>query len=677
MRYCQNFCTLIELKSEIEKLLIAAVIPPLLEKGVDWFLHNQRTIESERVTNPWWRRHTALIEAGEKRSVSELLRTLTELGYTKVWEAAHIGEFSQRGGVIHIFPINEEQPVAIEFEGNYIASIAVTSQDAPISSRLTRPDKPASTRFVGSDASRKSTHLAFVPGDYVVHIDHGIGIFRREEQDDFVIEYAPPPHRPDAPDLLYVPKKEIGRIAPYLGFKKPHISRLGTPLWSLTKKKAKEDIVAYAKELLAVLAERKTATRLPYASHEAEEEELEANFLHEDTADQKKALREIFADMEKSEPMDRILTGDVGFGKTELALRAAFRAIVNGKQVALLAPTTILADQHHEVFKSRFDPFGISTVRLTRLESTETVHNIKQRLQSGAIDIVIGTHKLLGKNIMFKNLGLLVIDEEQKFGVAHKERFKKEYPTLDILALSATPIPRTLNMALSGIAAISTIETAPQGRMDVQTFVLPKNKKIIEEAIRHELSRGGQIYFLANRIHRMPKLIMEIETLKIKMKIATLHGRMKENTILKTMHDFRDKKIDMLVSTTIIENGLDISNANTLIVEDATLLGLSGAHQIRGRIGRGDKTAFAYFLYPSQKLKERAAERLEALERYAWRGAGLEIAKRDLEIRGAGNILGKAQSGIAYKVGLNLYFELLEEAVAELKNKKDRSEPVL
>src|SRR3989344_5174293 len=268
LRYCQNFCTLIELKSEIEKLLIAAVIPPLLEKGVDWFLHNQRTIESERVTNPWWRRHTALIEAGEKRSVSELLRTLTELGYTKVWEAAHIGEFSQRGGVIHIFPINEEQPVAIEFEGNYIASIAVTSQDAPISSRLTRPDKPASTRFVGSDASRKSTHLAFVPGDYVVHIDHGIGIFRREEQDDFVIEYAPPPHRPDAPDLLYVPKKEIRRIAPYLGFKKPHISRLGTPLWSLTKKKAKEDIIAFAKELLVALAERKTTTRLPYAPQE-------------------------------------------------------------------------------------------------------------------------------------------------------------------------------------------------------------------------------------------------------------------------------------------------------------------------------------------------------------------------------------------------------------------------
>ncbi len=515
------------LKNEIEKLLIVAVIPPLLEKGASWFLHNRKTIEEERATSPFWKRNTVIVEIGEKRIISEFLRTLTELGYTKAWEAARIGEFSQRGGTVHLFPINEDQLITIEFEGNYVLHIDQNlALENSLSLGVLDQKNQSSRRTRSPMASRPHAHnfhsqgFGLSPGDYVVHIDHGIGIFGGENDDDFVIEYA-------AGDKLFVPKKEIKRLAPYLGFKKPHVSRLGTPLWSLTKKKAKEDIVAYAKELLAVLAERKTVTRVPYAAHPAEEEELEASFLHEDTPDQKKALLEIFADMAKPEPMDRVLTGDVGFGKTELALRAAFRSILNGKQVALLAPTTILADQHHQVFTERLAPFGIETVRLTRLESAPAVSNIKKRLRSGSIDIVIGTHKLLGKEIEFKNIGLLVVDEEQKFGVAHKERFKKEYPALDILTLSATPIPRTLNMALSGIAAISTIETAPQGRMEVQTFVLPKNKRVIEEAIRHELARGGQIYFLANRIHRMPKLIMEIEALKIKMNIATLHGRMK------------------------------------------------------------------------------------------------------------------------------------------------------
>src|SRR3989344_7009642 len=371
--------------------------------------------------------------------------------------------------------------------------------------------------------------------------------------------------------------------------------------------------------------------------------------------------------MSKDVPLDRVLVGDVGFGKTELAVAAAFRAVLAGKQVAIMAPTTILADQHFELFKKRLELFGVNAARFTRLENSEKIKEILKKIEDGRMDIVIGTHKILGRGVNFKNLGLLIIDEEQKFGVAQKEKFKKENPALDILTLSATPIPRTLQLALSGIRAISTIGTPPEGRTEIKTFVLPKNKKIMKEAIGFEIARGGQIYFLANRIHKIPALLEEIKNLKTGAKIGVLHGRMPEAKIIKTMRDFREGKLNLLVSTTIIENGLDLSNANTLIVEDSTKLGLSQAHQLRGRIGRGEKEAFAYFLFTAQKLKEKAAERLEALERYSWLGAGLEIAKMDLEIRGAGNILGRAQSGIAYRIGLNLYFELLEEAVAEVK----------
>ena len=639
---------------------------------MDWFLKNFREIEENRATNRFWRRNTLIFEIGEQIKLTEFLRDIVELGYTKVWEAQNRGEFSQRGGVVHVFPINSDKIFAVEFEGNFLAEIR---KSEPFSER--EGVGAPRVREGGLRPSETEMVSIFRSGDHVVHIDHGIGVYRGLTQTktqtdaDIVIEYAPPRDRPNSPDLLFVPKKEIKRIQPYLGFKKPEIHRLGTPIWAFTKKKAKEDIVAYAKELLKILSERKMASRAPYAEHKELEEELVADFPHEYTSDQKKALEEIFSDMSKGVPIERVLTGDVGFGKTEIAMLAAFRAVLNQKQAAVLAPTTILADQHCEVFKKRLEKFGVEVSRLTRLESPVKIKEIFKKIESGGIDIVIGTHKLLGKNINFKNLGLLIIDEEQKFGVAQKEKFKKINPALDILTLSATPIPRTLHLALSGIRAISTIETPPEGRTEIKTFVLPKNKKIMKEAIDFELARRGQIYFLANRIHKIPRILEEIKNLSAGwqtwLKIGVLHGRMLETKIIKTMHDFRECKLNLLVSTTIIENGLDLSNVNTLIVEDSTKLGLSQAHQLRGRIGRGDREAFAYFLYPAQRLKERAAERLEALERYSWLGAGLELAKRDLEIRGAGNILGKAQSGVAYRIGLNLYFELLEEAISELK----------
>ena len=602
-----------------------------------------------------------ILETGQRIKLSEFLRKIVELGYSKVWEVHHRGEFSQRGNVVYIVPINGGQiyphtndigvgVYSIEFEGNYIESIIGKSFTSSLNVKPTIQKQNL-----------------FLPGDYVVHIDHGIGIFRGEKEEDYIIEYATPKNRPNSPDLLFIPKKEIKRISPYLGFKKPEIHRLGTLAWSLTKKKAKEDILAYAKELLEIFAKRKIASRPPYAAHHELEEELISNFQYEYTPDQKKALEEIFADMSKNVPMDRVLMGDVGFGKTELAVVAAFRAVLTGKQTAIMAPTTILADQHFEIFKKRLELFGVNVARLTRLESSEKIKEILKKIEDGRTDIVIGTHKILGKNIKFKNLGLLIIDEEQKFGVAQNEKFKKENPSLDILTLFATPIPRTLQLALSGIRAISEISTPPEGRMKIETFVLPKNKRLIKEAILYELKRKGQIYFLANRIHKIPALLEEIKILKTGAKIGVLHGRMPEAKIIKTMHDFREGKSDLLVSTTIIENGMDLSNVNTLIVEDATRLGLSQAHQLRGRIGRGDKEAFAYFLYLTQHLKEKAVSRLGALERYSWLGAGLEIAKRDLEIRGAGNILGRAQSGIAFRIGLNLYFELLEEAISETR----------
>jgi len=655
-----------KLKDKIDKILIAAVIPSFLEKGGGLFSKSFEEIEKSRHKNPYIARNTLIAETGQKIKLSEFLRNIAELGYTKVWEAERKGEFSQRGGIIHVFPINSETPCSIEFAGNYIMEI---TPSIPLTLRG-RANSDAPLKIRGARGVMKSSvgyEIEFRLGDYVVHLDHGIGIFRGENENDFIIEYAPPKDRASSPDILYIPKHLIKKLSPYLGFKKPAIHRLGTPTWSFTKKKAKEDIIAFAKELLKTLAERRGLERPPYESFYELEEELIADFPHEYTPDQKRVLREIFEDMAKPDPMDRILTGDVGFGKTEVAVLAAFRAVLNKKQVAVLAPTTILADQHADVFKRRLCAFGVEVERLTRLEIPESLKKIFKKAGEGKIDIIIGTHKILTKDLKFKDLGLLIVDEEQKFGVLHKEKLKKELPSLDILTLSATPIPRTLNLALSGLRKISSIETAPESRLEIKTYTLPKNQKIIKEAIRFELQRNGQIYFLANRIHKIPALLDELKSLKIKMRIGILHGRMNEEMIVRTMHNFRERKIDLLVSTTIIENGLDLSNVNTIIVEDSTKLGLAQAHQLRGRIGRGEKEAFAYFLYPAQKLKEKAAERLEALERYSWLGAGLELAKKDLEIRGAGNILGRAQSGIAFRIGLNLYFELLKEAVGELK----------
>ncbi|MDP3762899.1 MAG: helicase-related protein, partial [bacterium] len=614
------------------------------------FEENIAEYKNLRLKNNFWRRNALILETGLKKFPSELSRELSDLGYTKHFGDLRKGEFFQQGGVLTVLPINHPAPITIEFSGNVINEI----REAKII-----PHESVFPKISGHKLE---------PGDYVVHEDHGIGIFRGMEKNYFVMEYAAA-RKGGQPDRLLVPERLSKKISPYLGLKTPQISRLGTPLWIQTKKKAREDIIKFASELLELYKKRSSAARPPYLP-DALEKEIWNKFDYVETESQTRALEEIFKDFSKDAPMERLLVGDVGFGKTEVALRAALRVALAGKQVAILAPTTVLADQHAELFKKRLGNSGIETERFTRLESKKRAREILEKLAKGAIDILIGTHRVLSKNLNFKSLGLLIIDEEQRFGVKQKEALKKRYPETDILYLSATPIPRTLAFSLSKIRPLSAISDPPPGRLAIMTFVLPRSEKIIKEAVRKELARAGQVYFLASRISKIPAFL---ETIKDffptrlpdgqEIKTGVLHGRMPEEEIIKTMRAFREGEIKILISTTIIENGLDISSVNTLLAEDATRLGLAQAHQLRGRIGRGDKQAYAYFLYPSKKLAPKAAGRLETLLEFQELGAGFEIAKRDLELRGAGNILGREQSGVMNKIGWNLYFQYLSESL--------------
>lgn len=635
-------------KTYIE-IMIVAPTPSFLERGdltLDKDLENYKNLRNH---NNFWRRNTLLIEIEQSKKPSELVRELSDMGYARHMGDLHKGEFFQQGGFITAYPINSEVPITIEFAGNIIESI----REAKI---IPHQGHPVS---IGHRVSN------IEPADYVVHEDHGIGIYRGKNEKGFLIlEYAPARTGGD-PDRLLVPEVLAKKISPYLGLRNPKINRLGTPLWFETKRKAKEDIIKFALELLALYKTRLEVRRSPYEPSHFEKSVWES-FEFEETPSQKTAIEDIFLDMAKNGPMERLIVGDVGFGKTEVALRAALRAVLNGKQVALLSPTTVLADQHSETFRKRLEKEGIEIERLTRLESRQKTKEILRKIKGGKIDIVVGTHRILSKDLDFKNLGLLIIDEEQRFGVKHKETLKKKYPVVDILYLSATPIPRTLAFSLSKIRPLSQITDPPIGRIPIKTFVMPRTDKIIEEAISEELKRGGQVYFLSPRILKMPFIMKKLEKQFPKIKKEILHGKVGEKHLVRTMHEFREGKIKILVSTTLIENGLDISSVNTLVVEDSTKLGLSQSHQLRGRVGRTNIQAYAYFLYPSQKLTPKAEDRLEALLSFQELGAGMEIAKRDLELRGAGNILGREQTGVLNKIGWNLYFEMLGQTLDEL-----------
>jgi transcription-repair coupling factor (superfamily II helicase) len=647
-----------EIKKE-NQLLIIGLTPSLLEKPVLWFQKKKKEIINKRIVNPWWRRNAFTLEKNSQIKPFELLRILNELGYVKTLPGKiKKGEFFIQGSVISIFPINEKVPWIMEFLNNSINLL----EKRP----FLKFEESASLKI---NVAEKIDTIK--PGDYVVHIDHGIGIFKGIVPDAkhptkyFKIEYAPPKNG-KAPDILLVPLKQKQKIHLYLGLKNPTIHRLGTSLWQKTKKEAKENIIKFANELLASWQKRLTIEKRPALPDDLEREIWE-NCPFKLTKSQEKALFEILKDLEKTKPMERILAGDVGFGKTELAIRAALRTVLNGRQCAMLAPTTILANQHIQTFKERLKNLPVKISCLSRLQSHKQAKKIIQGIKEGGVDIIIGTHRMLSKDIKFKNLGLFIIDEEQRFGVKQKEAFKKQFPDVDILFLSATPIPRTLSLALSKIYSLSLLSESPPDKKSTCTFVLPKSEKIIKEAIKKELKKKGQIYYLAAKIKNIPQIINFLSSAFPKISKGILHGKLPQKEIADTMEKFRQGKIKILVSTTIIENGLDISNANTLIVEDASKLGLAEAHQIRGRIGRGFQSSFAYFLYTPNRLKEKSKARLDELYSNQKLGAGFSIAKKDLELRGAGNILGREQSGAAHKIGWNLYYNFLSETIENFR----------
>jgi len=509
-------------------------------------------------------------------------------------------------------------------------------------------------------------------GDYVVHASHGIGKYLGVEtldvgginRDYLHIKYG-------GDDKLFVPTDQVQLLQKYIGSEgeAPRLHRMGGNEWNKAKAKARASVQDIAKELLHIYAERMNARGVAFLPDTPWQQEFEEAFPYEETPDQLRAVAEIKADMEKEQPMERLLCGDVGFGKTEVAIRAAFKAVMSGKQVAVLVPTTVLAQQHFQTFSSRFEGFGPNVDVICRFRSPKEQKETYAKVESGQVDILIGTHSILNANhVRFKDLGLLIVDEEQRFGVAQKEKIKKLAKNVDVLTLSATPIPRTLHMSLVGARDMSIIETPPEERFPVQTYVIENNDIILRDAIRRELKRGGQVYFVYNRVETIDKMRAKLAEMLPDARIQTAHGQMPEDLLEQVMSDFYENKYDILLATSIVENGLDVANANTIIVYNADHFGLSQLYQMRGRVGRSTHMAFAYFVYQADKvLTEMAEKRLQAIKEFAELGAGFKIAMRDLEIRGAGNLLGSQQHGHIASVGFEMYCRMLDEAVQELK----------
>ncbi|MBU1102530.1 DEAD/DEAH box helicase [Patescibacteria group bacterium] len=701
---------------QLNEILIVSANPYFLERELAWYSQNYDKIKNAARSQIWWKDNTLFLEKDLRANLYEVLRKITEFGYNKVQTLGAPGDFAQRGGILDIFPINSPQAWRLEFSGNKIEQI----KHLPV--EITRSKKAIEREL----KTRQPQDLLYnlKPNDFLVHLDHGIGVFLgfaqqpggeistelpTEQSHDkfFVLEYA-------KGDRLYVPLNLEEKLSRYIGFEKPIVHRLGGTLWFKTKRQAKENAIALTQELLSLYAHRAALRGFQYSQDDHLQKELEADFQFVETDDQAAAIAQVKKDMESPKPMDRLICGDVGFGKTEVALRAAFKAMLAGKQVALLAPTTILANQHYQNFEKRLGKFPVRLALLTRLQNKKEQKKIIKGATEGKIDIIIGTHRLLSKDIVFKNLGLAIIDEEQRFGVRQKEKFKALRTEADILSLTATPIPRTMHLTLSGLRDISIINTPPPGRLPIKTFIQPFNMQVIKETIERELKRDGQVYYLHNRVETIELAAKQIQKMffhpsrsqchfesreagrrisrecgqknlayardpspayggvrmtkkKHKIKIAAIHGRLPEKQLVKIMSDFGTGEINVLVATTIIENGLDFPNVNTLIVANATRLGLAQAYQIRGRIGRSHQQAYAYFLYNAKHLTDEASQRLQALKEAEALGSGYQIALRDLEIRGAGNILGREQSGPINAVGLNLYMQMLNEAVEEMK----------
>lgn len=573
------------------------------------------------------------------------------------------------------------EPVFVE--GSLTEGWILSQPDCPALALLTdgeifgwrRPEPRQKHRALAAAPEDPYTDLNV--GDFVVHIDHGVGQFLglvdrtvdSIERDYLVVEYA-------EGDQLFVPVHQADRITRYIGSdnRKPSRSRLGGVEWRNVKKRVTEAVIEVAEDLLSLYSQRQIITGYAFSEDTPWQQELEASFPYIETEDQIRVLNEVKQDMESSQPMDRLICGDVGYGKTEVALRAAFKSVMDGKQVAMLVPTTVLAQQHFYTFKERLAAFPVEVEMLSRFRTQQQQRDILLRLALGNLDIIIGTHRLIQADIEFKDLGLLIIDEEQRFGVSHKEYLKQLRTEIDVLTLTATPIPRTLYMALTGVRDISTINTPPDERLPIITHVGSYSKRLVRQAILRELERGGQVFFVHNRVQTIPAMLSHLNRVVPEARIAIAHGQMDEKTLSKRMEQFTSGEIDVLLSTSIIESGLDIPNANTLIVDRADTFGLSQLYQLRGRVGRGAQRAYAYFFkHRRKKPTYEGYQRLETIAENIQLGAGFSIAMRDLEIRGAGDILGTRQHGHIAAVGFHLYTRLLAESVTRIR--KDHGLP--
>ena len=536
---------------------------------------------------------------------------------------------------------------------------------------MAKTEPKRKTKKTATNRQKLNSFTDLSPGDLVVHENYGIGRFVSMEQikvDGAVKDYVKIAYQ--GSDTLFVPATQLDMVSKYIGGGSEDgnvkLSKIGSDAWQKTKTKARKAAKDMAGELIKLYAERKRQAGFAFAADSPWQQEFEDNFPYPETDDQLRCIADIKHDMESPTPMDRLLCGDVGFGKTEVALRAVMKAVMDSKQVAILVPTTVLAQQHYQTAVSRFRGFPVNIDVLSRFRTPAQQTRTLQNLRAGTVDLIIGTHKLLQKTVQFKDLGLLIVDEEQRFGVTHKERLKEISKGVDVLTLSATPIPRTLNMALSGIRDMSTIEEPPADRYPVQTYVIEHSNAIIDDAIRREVERGGQVYYLHNRVETIDQCASALKRRIPGLNVAVAHGKMGEEALGDVMNAMADGEIQVLVCTTIIETGLDIPNANTLIIENADRFGLSQLHQLRGRVGRSTRHAYAYFTYrPDKALTEIAEKRLSAIRDFAEFGSGFKIAMRDLEIRGAGNLLGAEQSGHMMSVGYDMYLKLLDEAVLE------------
>ncbi len=560
------------------------------------------------------------------------------------------------------------------FESAALKLVLITEKD------LFAREGKSKSRRVYKGGEKIANFLDLRVGDYVVHINQGIGQYKGVERlvigdigrDYLLIRYA-------GEDKLYLPVDQLDLIQKYVGSDgaPPKIYKLGGDQWQRAKSKARASVRDMAQELLTLYAQREQSTGHAFSADSVWQQEFEEDFPYEETPDQLQSLAEIKLDMESDKVMDRLLCGDVGYGKTEVALRAAFKAVMDGKQVAVLAPTTVLAQQHLRTIEERFADYPVKAACLSRFAGAKEQKQMLAGLEAGEIDIIVGTHRLLSKDVRFKDLGLLIVDEEQRFGVTHKERIKAMKASIDVLTLSATPIPRTLHMTLVGMRDMSIINTPPVDRHPVQTYVVEYHQKLIRDAIARELARGGQVYYVHNRVFSIYDVAAELQAILPEARIAVAHGQMNEGELAKVMLDFVKGGADVLLCTTIIESGLDIPNVNTLIVDQADMFGLSQLYQLRGRVGRSQRQAFAYFTYRKNKvISDIAKKRLIAIRDFTELGAGFKIAMRDLELRGAGNILGPEQHGHIMAVGFDLYCKLLQEEIAAASGKPAEQQPI-